>query len=436
MQGKQLLTGLLGVISAALPVCSMSSEGTLPSQLASLVYNSGAPGAVNRSLLDVLREHVSVRDFGAQGNCTAKGDSNCSDATPAFAAALAAAGGGVVHVPPGTYRIDGTIYLGGELVLDKGATLRRIASSSKSTDPLVRLAATRGTLRGFGTLMTDNPSPRGLVNIGPQNLSHYDNVEFNTVAEVTLQGAGCSWTTRQPWNQVDMSKKGSRGLCMDSSQGWAMTHGGSENTGSCYQNTVRNIQVLDIDVGVYLGPEVNGNQVSGVMMGGIGEAAYFIDGPNSENTISSGFVAGFGGNVTIIKALGSMFNYFMSVAAEPGGGSKYFDFKESQYGDGTNNMPSIWNTVIGQDNTFDQGEMCPEMPASCAKTNPDRPAACDQFCKGPETSDPNFIYMQHGQLHLGNFSTSVRLGVNHLAHVIWMIPLIANARLNILRRSH
>eukprot|EP01052_Picozoa_sp_SAG31_P076373 SAG31_NODE_35644_length_321_cov_0.698198_1_plen_77_part_01 len=77
-----------------------------------------------------------------------------------------------------------------------------------------------------------------------------------------------------------------------------MTHGGSENSGSCYQNTVRNIQVLDVDVGVYLGPEVNGNQVSGVMMGGIGEAAYFIDGPNSENTISSGFVAGFGGNVT------------------------------------------------------------------------------------------------------------------------------------------
>ena len=39
---------------------------------------------------------------------------------------------------------------------------------------------------------------------------------------------------------------------------------------------------------------------------------------------------GAGGNVTIIKALGSMFNSFMSVLAEPGGGSKYFDFKPSQ----------------------------------------------------------------------------------------------------------
>ena len=49
-----------------------------------------------------------------------------------------------------------------------------------------------------------------------------------------------------------------------------------------------------------------------------------------------------------------MFNYFMAVSAEPGGGSKYFDFDDSLYGDGTHNQPSIWNTVIGQDNTFDQ----------------------------------------------------------------------------------
>ena len=124
-----------------------------------------------------------------------------------------------------------------------------------------------------------------------------------------------------------------------------------------------------------------------LMQGGIGEAAYLIDGPNSENTISAGFVAGFGGNVTIIKAFGSMFNYFLSVSAEPGGGSKYFDFQPSRYnhtGEGGGPMPSIWNTVIGQDNTFDQGEACPVMPASCAKTNPSRPATCDEFCKGPE----------------------------------------------------
>ena len=96
---------LVATLSAGAGCCGSTPSGSVDS----LMYNSGAPGAINRSLLDVLREHVSVRDFGAQGNCTVKGKSNCPDATPAFAAALAAAGGGVVYVPPGIYRIDGTI---------------------------------------------------------------------------------------------------------------------------------------------------------------------------------------------------------------------------------------------------------------------------------------------------------------------------------------
>ena len=176
-----------------------------------------------------------MKDFGAQGSCTKLGTncSACADATLAFAAALSAAGGGAVHVPPGFYRIDGTVYLGGDLVVENGATLRRIANCSTSTEPLVRLAGTQGTLRGSGTLATGNPSPRGLVNIGPMDLSKYANVKFNTVEGVTLQGAGCSWTTSMPWNASNLPQKGSRGLGVDSSQGWAMTHGGSESTGSC-----------------------------------------------------------------------------------------------------------------------------------------------------------------------------------------------------------
>jgi hypothetical protein len=168
---------LIGLLLMAPPSRASSPLGSSPSQLNQLVYNNGAPHATNRSLWDVLRERVSVRDFGAQNNCTLTG-SDCADATLAFTAALAAAGGGVVHVPPGAYRIDGTVDLGGELVLEKGATLRRITDRSNSTEPLVRLGATRGTLRGSGLIMTGNPSPRGLVNIGPQNLSRYGNVEF------------------------------------------------------------------------------------------------------------------------------------------------------------------------------------------------------------------------------------------------------------------
>ena len=42
-----------------------------------------------------------------------------------------------------------------------------------------------------------------------------------------------------------------------------------------------------------------------------------------------------------------MFNNFLSVSAEPGPGSKYFNFTGSP-------GLSMWNTVIGHDNTYAQ----------------------------------------------------------------------------------
>ena len=56
---------------------------------------------------------------------------------------------------------------------------------------------------------------------------------------------------------------------------------------------------------------------------------------------------------------------------QPGGGSKYFDFKKSQYGDGTNNMKAIWNTPIGQENTFEG----PELPNHATLLCPDQSEA-------------------------------------------------------------
>ena len=56
-----------------------------------VTYNHGGPGAVNRSLAEVLREHVSVKDFGAAGNCsqTAPSGDDCIDDTASFVAAFA-----------------------------------------------------------------------------------------------------------------------------------------------------------------------------------------------------------------------------------------------------------------------------------------------------------------------------------------------------------
>ena len=39
------------------------------------------------------------------------------------------------------------------------------------------------------------------------------------------------------------------------------------------------------------------------------------------------------------------------------------------------------------------------LPASCKNASGSMADRCGQFCKGPQTKDPNFVYMQHGQLH-------------------------------------
>ena len=233
---------------------------------------------------------------------------------------------------------------------------------------------------------------------------------FNLVTGVFIRGPGLSWSILKPSAPVQTRLRGSRGLpglCFDSSEGWGRVHmcqyqpdkpGCFNSTplgGACYQSSVRDVTISDIDVGVYMGPEMNGNQVSNVMMSGIGEAAYLMDGPNSENTISGGFVNGAGGNLTVIKGrrsaeavngFGSAYNYFMSVQAEPGQNSTYFAFDEF----------SLWNTVIGQEDTFDESYQCPQLP----------PGASAIQCAGPTTRDPKFIYLQHGQLHIGDFNST------------------------------
>lgn len=293
--------------AAALMAVSSHAQQQHGISISQLVYNHGGPNATNRSLTEVLRERVSVRDFGALGTCGSPDaqpadltDQNCPDDTAAFLAAFKWAGEPynkiTVHVPPGSYRIDGTVTIGScELILEAGAVLRRV-NLTAAAGPIVRLGY-HGRLSGAGSLTSMNPSPRGIVNIGPANLTIYENVEYAQVRGVSIQGPGTSWSIMKPDLPVNKRIEGSKGLCFDSSEGYARTHmckfvpekpdcvNHTIGGGACYQNSARDITVSDVDVGVYMGPEVNGNQVSNVMMIGMGQASYFIDGPNSENTI-------------------------------------------------------------------------------------------------------------------------------------------------------
>ena len=169
---------------------------------------------------------------GARGGCIesiyATAPADCPDDTPAFQAAFAWASEPfnriTVFVPPGFYRIDGTIRLSqSELILETGATLRRIANLTNCTDPIVRLEGTNAVLRGGGSLVSQNPSPRAIVNVGPPCLTCYSNVEFNLVEGVRITGAGASWSSYPPAahaKPVDPRLNGSRGLCFDSSESY------------------------------------------------------------------------------------------------------------------------------------------------------------------------------------------------------------------------
>ena len=121
----------------------------------------------------------------------------------------------------------------------------------------------------------------GIVNFGPVNLTHRPapNLEYNSISGVYIAGAGCSFDSNG--HDTDVSVRGSRGVCFDSGEG----HGAG---GSCYQNAVRDVTVVDVDTGVYFGKQANANSASGIMFYRIGQYSYLFNGENSENTIQVG----------------------------------------------------------------------------------------------------------------------------------------------------
>lgn len=94
-------------------------------------FEAPASGAVSRSLTAKLADVLSVRDFGAAGD-------GLADDTPAFAAALA--GSTMVYVPPGTYRVTGTITVGHGRTL-YGAGNASVIDAGTAAVPLIDLTA-------------------------------------------------------------------------------------------------------------------------------------------------------------------------------------------------------------------------------------------------------------------------------------------------------
>jgi hypothetical protein len=94
-----------------------TSSGVTVSQ--NITYDAGETNDVNRTVRARLRDAISVKDFGAEG------DGSTNDYT-AFVNAMAA--GKTVYVPAGTYVIGSALTLTGHFVFDEGAKIKANAA--------------------------------------------------------------------------------------------------------------------------------------------------------------------------------------------------------------------------------------------------------------------------------------------------------------------
>ena len=135
----------------------------------SQVFLPDGVGAVSRTIPSKLKDTVSVKDFGALGNGVA-------DDTAAIQAAINASNN--VFIPPGNYRCDGTIainstYTNRKLVtMTAGTKLQRLSAYSAAQGPVIALLGNYGHFDGgFGEIASENPSPRGVVALGQQDVT-------------------------------------------------------------------------------------------------------------------------------------------------------------------------------------------------------------------------------------------------------------------------
>lgn len=146
---RQDLISKLATSGSATALAELLASSSGASQIGAV---SAGAGAVSRTLQEVLREAVSVKQFGAKGN-------GVTDDTVAIQAALTFAhnsGGATVRAPAGTYKLTATLSMGANttLLADAGVVYKRFHNASFLANDLGITTATAG-YSGNGNICID-----------------------------------------------------------------------------------------------------------------------------------------------------------------------------------------------------------------------------------------------------------------------------------------
>jgi hypothetical protein len=240
--------------------------------------------AVARSAQDKARERYSFEDYGAVGDNTA----NDTAAIQAAIAAVAAAGGGVVHGTTGKiYRITATLLLASQVVIDlQGSTINQHTSNtpifSAPATTIFRWGLRNGTIK-FNTLQPSTNTFAIGIRMANGNFSYIFALE-----DLQIDGA-CDCIVGPPTTGSFVFVGRMTNVILTQWSGWAMNLDCESAIGA--NTNIRFLNVWALQTAGSVIPTSKGFRMNALSMGRWDSMfADFVPGPCFELTSCSGAV--------------------------------------------------------------------------------------------------------------------------------------------------
>jgi hypothetical protein len=179
--------------------CTATPINTNANTAASISYNEGCAGAVDRTVESKLQESLSVLDFGADSTGVADSAASFQDAVDCLAATE-------VNIPPGTYLLNSSptpiggatwIFQNGADLLGSGNLVGNVLSYSTSYAPSW-VASSYNDSWGYmppNSVVTSYPKSGnlGFTALAQANEALGATIGFSSAIENTSSGVGSSW---------------------------------------------------------------------------------------------------------------------------------------------------------------------------------------------------------------------------------------------------